>query len=105
MSAKRDIFAELVEGFEALSSEREGKRTLRHHKVKESEVLFVTPDEIMGLRNSLGVSRPLMAHYLRTNERTLEKWEQGRSKPNVQASALIRLVKKYPDMLERLSTI
>jgi DNA-binding transcriptional regulator YiaG len=27
-----------------------------------------------------------------TNERTLEKWEQGRAKPNAQAAALLLLV-------------
>ena len=31
---KRDIFAELVEGFEALEDERQGKVTLRSHKVQ-----------------------------------------------------------------------
>jgi putative transcriptional regulator len=39
------------------------------------------------------------------NERTLEKWEQGRAKPNPQATALILLVRKYPDMLARLETL
>ena len=31
------------------------------------------------------------------NPRTLERWEQGRSKPNDQAAALILLVRKYPE--------
>jgi len=30
---------------------------------------------------------------LRINERTLEKWEQGRAKPNPQAAALVLLVR------------
>ncbi|MDN5430974.1 MAG: transcriptional regulator, partial [Pseudomonadales bacterium] len=30
---KRDIFSELVEGFDALADERQGKITLRNHKV------------------------------------------------------------------------
>ncbi|MBH2042371.1 MAG: hypothetical protein M0P52_04515 [Rhodoferax sp.] len=34
MTNKRDIFAELTEGFDALKSEREGKLTLRTFKVK-----------------------------------------------------------------------
>jgi putative transcriptional regulator len=37
--------------------------------------------------------------------RTLEKWEQGRAKPNDQAAALILLVRKYPDTLGRLKTL
>ena len=42
---------------------------------------------------------------LRINERTLEKWEQGRAKPNPQAAALVLLVRKYPDTLERLEQV
>jgi putative transcriptional regulator len=41
---------------------------------------------------------------LRINERTLEKWEQGRAKPNPQA-ALVLLVHRYPDTLERLEKV
>lgn len=33
---------------------------------------------------------------MRINERTLEKWEQGRAKPSPQAAALVLLVRKYP---------
>ena len=44
-------------------------------------------------------------HYLRTNARTLENWEQGRAKPNAQAALLIRMVAQFPDMVQRLATI
>jgi len=39
---------------------------------------------------------------LRINESTLEKWEQGRAKPNPQAAAVVLLVRRYPDTLQRL---
>ena len=39
------------------------------------------------------------------NGRTLEKWEQGRAKPNPQAAALVLLVCRYPDTLERLEKL
>jgi len=42
---------------------------------------------------------------LRTNPRTLENWEQGRAKPNAQAAVLIRMVAKFPDMVQRLETV
>jgi hypothetical protein len=41
----------------------------------------------------------------RINERTLEKWEQGRAKPNPQAAALVLLVRRYPDTLARLDEV
>jgi putative transcriptional regulator len=51
------------------------------------------------------MSRPAFASRLGVNPRTLERWEQGRSKPNDQAAALILLVRKYPDTLEGLKAI
>jgi len=42
-----------------------------------------------------------VARKLRINERTLEKWEEGRAKPNPQAPALVQLVRRNPDTLER----
>jgi transcriptional regulator with XRE-family HTH domain len=55
------------------------------------------------LREKLHLSRGLFARCLRTNVRTLEKWEQGRAKPNAQAALLIELVRQYPDTIERLN--
>jgi putative transcriptional regulator len=102
---KRNLFDELQEGFNALQSEREGKITLRQHVVEKKPVPTITPDELMTLRDKLHLSRTVFARYLRTNERTLENWEQGRSSPNAQATILIRLVERYPDTVERLATI
>ncbi|RKQ61212.1 putative transcriptional regulator [Vogesella indigofera] len=102
---KRNIFAELTEGFDALAAEREGKLTLRSHTVKRQPAPQVTAQEVAKLRERLNMSRTLFARVLRTNERTLENWEQGRAKPNSQAAALIRLVEKFPDTVERLAEV
>ena len=105
MTNKRDIFAELTEGFDALKSEREGKLTLRTFKVDKKPALVLLPQEVLEVREQLRLSRPVFAHYLRTIARTLENWEQGRAKPNAQASLLIRMVAQFPDMVQRLATI
>jgi len=102
---KRDVFAELVEGFDALAGERAGKVTLRSHKVEQKKLPAVTAGELVKIREHLHLSRPVFAMYLRTNSRTLENWEQGRAKPNAQATTLIRLVQKYPETVERLATL
>ena len=78
---KRDIFAELTEGFTALADERNGKATLRSHKVRLSELAVISAEELVAIRERLNMSRPVFAMYLRTNARTLENWEQGRAKP------------------------
>ena len=102
---KRDLFNELNEGFNALQSAREGKITLRHHVVEKKPAPSITPTELMNIREKLHLSRTVFARYLRTNERTLENWEQGRASPNAQAAILIRMVERYPDTVERPSAI
>lgn len=102
---KRNLFDELKEGFTALESAREEKITLRHHVVEKKPALSITPAELLSLREKLHLSRTVFARYLRTNVRTLENWEQGRASPNAQAAILIRMVERYPDTVERLSTI
>lgn len=104
-AVKRDLFVELNEGMTALADERMGKRTLRTHAVADKPVPNVTPKQLIQTRQELNISRALFAAYLRTNVRTLENWEQGRARPNAQAALLIRLVQRYPDTMQRLSTI
>lgn len=103
--AKRDLFAELTEGMDALADARQGKRTLRTHSIEYRPAPTVTPKELIRVRKNLKLSRALFAIYLRTNVRTLENWEQGRAKPNAQAALLINLVKRYPDTVQRLASI
>ena len=102
---KRNLFAEITEGFDALAEERAGKRTLRTHAVETLPAPDVSAGELLALRERLRLSRPVFARYLRTNPRTLENWEQGRAKPNAQAALLIRLVERYPDTVERLAAV
>lgn len=101
----RDIFAELQEGFGALEQARQDKITLRTYSVEKKEVPSITPQYLLQLRERLNMSRGVFARHLRTNERTLENWEQGRAKPNAQAAVLIRMVAQYPDTVDRLAAI
>lgn len=104
-SRKRNLFAELTEGIEALADARQGKRTLRTHSIEFKPAPTLTPKELIRVRKNLKLSRALFAVYLRTNVRTLENWEQGRARPNAQAALLINLVKRYPDTVQRLASI
>ena len=102
---RRDLFADLDEGIQALADERQGKRTLRTHAIELKPAPEVSPRQLVELREELNLSRGLFAAYLRTNVRTLENWEQGRAKPNAQAALLIRLVQRYPDTVQRLAAV
>ncbi|MFZ1930157.1 MAG: helix-turn-helix domain-containing protein [Candidatus Sulfotelmatobacter sp.] len=103
--AKRNIFGELMDGVAAMKNHREGKLTLRSYKMDVTPLPKVDSKMLRDTRKKLRCSRAVFARKLRINERTLEKWEQGRAKPNPQAAALVLLVRKYPDTIERLDTL
>jgi putative transcriptional regulator len=102
---KRDVFGELMEGVAAMKAQREGKITLRSFKVESAPLPKVDSKLIRDTRKRLRCSRAVFARRLRINERTLEKWEQGRARPNPQAAALVLLVRRYPDTLARLDEV
>ncbi len=103
--AKRRIFDELMEGVAEMKGARIGRVTLRDYKVEAKPLPKVDSEMIMETRAKLRCSRSVFARKLHINERTLEKWEQGRAKPNAQAAALVLLVRRYPDTLQRLENL
>src|SRR5208337_1964988 len=103
--AKRNLFDELMQGVAAMKAHRNGKITLRSYKIEPRELPEVKPKMIKQVRARFNCSRSVFARKLFTNERTLEKWEQGRAKPNAQATALLLLAAKYPDTFERLERV
>jgi len=103
--SKRKIFDEMMEDVRAMKRHREDKITLRTYNVEAAPLPKVDSKLIRDTRKRLHCSRAVFARKLRINERTLEKWEQGRAKPNPQAAALVLLVRKYPDTLERLERV
>ncbi len=103
--SKRNILRDLMEGVAAMKSQRQGKLTLRSFKVEPAPLPKVDSKLIRDTRKKLNCSRAVFARKLRIKERTLEKWEQGRGRPNPQAAALVLLVRKYPDTLERLERV
>ena len=105
MKRKRRLFDELMQGVDAMRSHREGKITLRTHEVAERPPLAIEARAIRETRQQLRVSRAVFARRLRVSTRTLENWEQGRARPNAQAAALILMVRKYPDTLEKLQAL
>src|SRR5262245_31506771 len=102
---ERSIFTELMTGVAEMQAHREGKLTLRHYKRNTDTPPNVDAKTIREVRERLNVSRAVFARQLFINERTLERWEQGRSQPNKQAAALILMAQKHPDTLDRLQEI
>ena len=103
--AKRTLFREPMSGVQAMRAHRERRVTLRTHHVEPIAVPPIDPDFVRGTREALHMSRRAFAFKIGVNPRTLERWEQGRSKPNQQAAVLLWLVRRYPNTLERLESV
>ena len=102
---KRDIFGEIMSGIESMKQHREGKITLKNYKLAATALPEIDSDFIRETREKLKMSQGLFARLLHVNQRTLANWEQGRSRPNDQAVALILLVSAFPDTIEKLRSL
>ena len=103
--SKRDLFEELKSGLEDVTLYEKEKLTLKTTTILPKERTLLSAQEIRAIREKYNMSRALFANFMHISPRTLEKWELGTSKPNEQASTLLALTDKYPDMLERLGTV
>jgi putative transcriptional regulator len=102
---KRNLFAEIKEGFDALAEERAGKVTLRKQTVDYQPAVEMSAEEVVRVRTKLNVSQPVFARRFRTEAKTIANWEQGRSKPNAQAAILLKLVDRHPELLDEIATL
>ena len=102
---KRKLFDEIKQCLEEFNLYDSGKLTLRTHQIEPAVLPEVTPELVRDTREAMQMSRGVFARYLHVSTRTLENWEQGRSRPNEQAATLILLVRHYPDTLTRLQRI
>lgn len=105
MKTKRNLFEELVQGIGDINQHLAGKITLKTYTTESKQMPKITPELIRDTREKLNLSRPVFAHELHVSPRTLEKWEQGLTKPNDQAATLIMMVRKFPDTLQRLKQL
>ncbi len=92
-------------GISALQAERSETLTLKRVHIAELAAPTIEPGELRKLREGLNISRAVFARAIRTNPRTVESWEQGRSKPNAHAALLIKLVEKFPETLDHLQAV
>jgi putative transcriptional regulator len=103
--SKRDIFADLMEGFDALEYARQGKVTLRTTEVEIKSPPEMTPEKVRAVREKLRVSQPVFARSLRTKPQTIKNWEQGTARPNAQAAILLSLIDRNPKLLDEIAAL
>jgi len=106
MSLKRNIFKEIIDGIDAIRQHREGRLSLTTHMIEEKTPLLpIDAATIIATRKKLNLSVKIFSQHLRVTQRTLKKWEQGETQPNPQAAALILMMNKYPDTLNRIASL
>ena len=103
--AKRDLFEELKDSLEDVKAFEQKKMTLKTTSITLKDRKVLSSNDIRTIREKYHMSRAVFANFLHISSRTLEKWELGTSKPNQQATTLLALTDKYPDMFERLETL
>jgi len=103
--SKRNLYDELQSALSEAKMHDEGRLTLKTHQVERPVELSITPNEIKSIRDKFNMSRQVFARYLHTSSRTLENWEQGRSRPNEQAITLLYLVKDHPETLSYIAQL
>ena len=86
----KKAFAELV------SSVQDMGRHMRGAKVAGARVTKVREPNVRAIRRKSGLSQSQFAVLIGVNLRTLQNWEQGRTRPTGPARALLRIVEKNP---------
>jgi putative transcriptional regulator len=75
-------------------------QSVREMKARQfARVTQVTMNEVAQARHNTGMSQAEFAHALHISKRTLQEWEQGRRAPSGAAQALVRIVKRHPEVL------
>jgi putative transcriptional regulator len=57
---------------------------------------------VADIRHKLGLSQSEFAELLQISKRTLQKWEIGENIPTGPAITLLRIAKRYPEVLRKL---
>src|SRR3989344_9177156 len=86
----KKAFAELV------SSVQDMGRHMRGGKVAGARVTKVREPNVRAIRRKSGLSQSQFAALIGVNLRTLQNWEQGRTRPTDPARAVLRVVEKKP---------
>lgn len=62
------------------------------------------PDQIdvAAIRETTGLSQAKFAEWISVSKRTLENWEQGRRVPHGPARVLLAIIRKEPDVVQRM---
>lgn len=118
--AKRDIGAELLQAVRDVKAGYWARKTTFEifpdgtvmRRIERADGMLEKEEKLTGARWELraaraqsGLSQADFAKAMGVSRRTLENWEQGRAEPTGAARRLLKLAARFPDTLQRLSSI
>jgi putative transcriptional regulator len=71
-------------------------RHLAGNRVRGVRTTHVDATDIQSIRKTANLSQPRFAKLIGVNLRTLQNWEQGRTRPTGPARALLKIVASNP---------
>ncbi len=83
-------FEQLVKGINDMKRHLAGKR------VRGVRTTRVDATDVQAIRKAANLSQPRFAKLIGVNLRTLQNWEQGRTRPTGPARALLKIVASNP---------
>ena len=83
-------FEQLVKGIKQMKRHLAGKR------VRGIRTTRVDATDVQAIRKAANLSQPRFAKLIGVNLRTLQNWEQGRTRPTGPARALLKIVASNP---------
>jgi len=90
---RKKLFNELLQSVnEAAAIERGRAKPSRTFEVK-------TGNDVVRVRNRLGLSQHKFARLLGISEKTLQNWEQGRRSPAGPAKVLLKVAARHPQAI------
>lgn len=95
---KKALFAELLQSVkEAAAIERGDAKPSRKFEIQDA-------NDVVRVRNGLGLPQVKFAKLLGISEDTLQNWEQGRRKPSGPAKVLLKIAAKHPKIVLEMAT-
>jgi len=58
--------------------------------------------DVAAIRGTTGLSQSKFADWIGVSKRTVENWEQGRRVPQGPARVLLAIIRKEPDVVQRM---
>ena len=87
---KKELFSELLKSMQEMDQVIQGD-------LASGQVFQFTGPEVKQIRKKTGLNQAQFAKLIFISRRTLENWEQGRTKPSGPSKALLRILYADPE--------